>query len=148
MGQDISVDFGLLGKPPDFVGDYVNAFKVGRDIARQGAVDRAGAAPAGAVNPLTGRAAADPALAARLGAMSPAERVGAGRRADLLAAVGLGLKGVPYKERPAVLAHLTPALTARGVPPEAIAGFDPTDDALDAAVASARLLESSLADDR
>ena len=123
------------------MGDYVNAFKAGRDIARQGAVDKAGR-----VNAMTGRAPADPALGARIAAMSAAEWVGAGRRADLLAAVGLGLKGVPYTVRPAVLAHLTPALAAHGVPPEAIAGFDPTDGALDAAVASARSLEGLLAD--
>ena len=71
-----------------------------------------------------------------------------GRMGWLRAAVGLGLKGVPYAERPAVLGHLTPALAARGVPAAAIAGFDPTDDALDAAVASARSLHGMLADGR
>ncbi|MGI8839949.1 MAG: hypothetical protein ACR2F8_04060 [Caulobacteraceae bacterium] len=136
MGQDINVDFGLLGKPPDFVGDYANAFKVGRDLApRQNTP-----------NAFVGGAAATTNLADRMAAMSPAERAGAGQRADLLAAIGQGLMGVPYAERPAVLAHLTPALAARGVPPAAVAAFDPTDEALDAAVASARSLEGMLAE--
>ncbi len=137
MGDTINVDWSALGPPPDFVGDYVNAFRVGQNLKRQSAVQNANA-PTGAPP------AADQPLAAHIAAMSPAERAGAGRRADLLAAVGLGLKSVPYTERPTVLAYMTPALAAHGVPPAAIAGFDPTDEALDAAVASARSLEGML----
>ena len=83
-------------------------------------------------------------MSARLAAMSPAERASAGQRADLLGAVGLGLKGFPYAERAAVLAHMTPALVALGTPAAAITAFDPTDDALDVAVAQAKTLHDRL----
>ncbi len=137
MGDTINVDWSQLGPPPDFVGDYVNAFRVGQGLKRQGAAEEAKAP--------TGAPPADPPLARRIAAMSQAERASASQRADLLAAVGLGLKGVPYAERAAVLSHMTAALAAHGLPPAAIAAFDPTDEALDAAVASARSLEGMLA---
>jgi hypothetical protein len=35
MPDGVNVDFSLLGKPPDYVGEYVNAFRAGRDIAAQ-----------------------------------------------------------------------------------------------------------------
>ncbi|MEO8927301.1 MAG: hypothetical protein ABI306_09070 [Caulobacteraceae bacterium] len=138
MTDGINVDFGLLGKPPDFVGNYVNAFKVGQDLGKQTAIKNEDAG-----NAMTGEAGPSPA--ARIAAMSAQERARTGQAADLLAGLGQGLKGVPYTERQAVLAHLAPALTARGVPPAAIEGFDPTDDNLDAAVAEARSLQAMVA---
>lgn len=43
-------------------------------------------------------------------------------------ALGLELSGLPYAQRAARLAEERPALLARGVPAQALDGFDPTDD--------------------
>ena len=135
MTDGVNVDFGLLGKPPDYAGDYVNAFQAGRKLAGEQVVGNAMAPdpPAGA------------SLADRIAGMSDEARAGAARQAEILGAVAAGLKGHPYTERPALLAHLAPALAARGLPPQAIAAFDPTDDNLDATAASAQALGGMLA---
>lgn len=138
MTDGVNIDFGAL-QHPNYVGDYVNAFKVGQDMGRQ-------SAPPSVANAMTGPpppAAPDPA--ALVAAMSPGARPAAGERAELLSGVGQGLKGVPYARRGAVLAHMGPALAARGVPAQAIAEFDPTDANLDAAVESLKSLGEMLA---
>jgi hypothetical protein len=143
MTDGVNVDFGLL-KSPDYVGDYANAFQVGRQMAQP-----APAIPA-SVNAL---APASPgpktpgpdALAGPLGALDGAGRARAAREAELLVNLGTGLRAYPYGQRASILSHLTPALAARGVAPEAIARFDPTDEALEGVIGAARSLGARLA---
>lgn len=111
-------------KQPDYLGTYANAFQVGRALV---------AAPSG-VNALTG-SPTPPAASTPIETPAAPRRVPAAEQAEVLGGVALGLKSIPYAERGAVLAHLTPALAARGLPPEAIAEFDPSDENLDAAMA-------------
>jgi hypothetical protein len=122
----------LVGTPPsDHVADYMNAFRAGQALA----TPRAGDDPLGQfTNAITGRLAlADQAQTAQ-----------AARRADLLGAIGLGLSGVPYPQRPAILAHLAPALEAEGIPAEAVTSFDPTDEALSMSIDQARAAKALL----
>jgi hypothetical protein len=138
MSEPVNIDFSQL-KSPDYVGSYVNAFQAGQALAQRTA--------AGA-NALTSPAGAGPdpmsTLRSRIAAMNDAERARAGEQADLLAGVGQGLQSVPYTERAAVLAHLAPALAARGVPAAAMTAFDSTDEALGATVTSARSIGAML----
>jgi len=145
MTDGVNIDFGLL-KQPDYVGDYVNAFNVGRGMARPAALVAAGNAFEAAPGAAGGSVAPTPDedLAERVGGMNPAERARAGRQAELLGAIGAGLAGVPYAQRRSVLVHMTPALAARGVDPAQIAAFDPTDANLGTAVARARSLAGLL----
>jgi hypothetical protein len=107
---------------------YVNAFRAGR----------AETAPAPDGQP-------DPdALRRQIAALTPPQRAAAARQAEILGALGQGLAGRPYAERRALLAHMTPALAARGVDPAAIAGFDPTDVNLSAAMTQAAGLKGML----
>jgi len=135
--QPVSIDFGAL-KSPDYVGDYVNAFKVGRELAGQ-TVQGNAALNAFAGGDLAGR------TRAAIAGLSPAQRARGAQSAEILAALGAGLKGVPYPARRSVLDHLTPALAARGLDPAAIASFDPTDDNLDAQANQALSLRAMLA---
>lgn len=131
----IGADFGLLGTPPDYVGNYMNAFAAGRKMAGQQI----------AGNAMTADPPAGASLADRIAGMSDEARASAARQAEILGAVAAGLKGHPYTERRALLTHLAPALAARGLPPQAIDAFDPTDDNLDATAASAQALGGMLA---
>ena len=135
IGQ--GVDFAPL-KTPDYVGDYNNAFQVGR--ALQGQRIQGNALQAYGENPGAPR----PTAVHALDAMTPAERSAAANRADILGHVAVGLKGRVYDERPSLLTHLTPALAAHGVPPEALAAFDPSDTNLDDVIASTRDLFARL----
>ena len=72
-------------------------------------------------------------------------RAHAAQQAELLESLGAGLKRFAYPLRPGILAHLAPALVARGLPAQALAAFDPTDDALDGVVGQARDLGARLA---
>jgi hypothetical protein len=140
MTDGVNVDFGLL-KSPDYVGDYAHAFEVGRQMAQP-----PGAAPTTIVNALSpGAAPAPDPWGARLEALSGDERAGAATQAELLTNLGTGLRAYPYGERARILRHLAPALAARGVPAQALAGFDPTDQALDATLSAARALQARLA---
>jgi hypothetical protein len=123
------------------------------DNAPDNAFASAPATPLAAANALrAGRAEApapaappDPeALRRQIAALTPPQRAAAGRQAEILGALGQGLAGRPYAERRALLAHLTPALAARGVDPAAITGFDPTDANLAAAVTQAAGLKAML----
>ena len=62
------VDFGLLGAPRDYVGDYTNAFQVGRKLAAQqiegNALQAYGANPNAPLNPQL--MAANPELAVQI----------------------------------------------------------------------------------
>jgi hypothetical protein len=80
----------------------------------------------------------------RIAGLNPGQRAAAARQAEILAAVGQGLGGRPYGERRALLAHLAPQLAAAGVPAAAVAGFDPTDDNLAAAVGQAAAVRGLL----
>lgn len=116
----------------DHVADYVNAFRAGQGLA----TSRAGSSGSldQLTNAVTGRLAlADPAYAAR-----------AARRADLLGAIGLGLSGVTYAQRPAILAHLAPVLEQEGIPANTVTSFDPTDEALSQAIDQAHSAKALL----
>jgi hypothetical protein len=76
--------------------------------------------------------------------LTPGQQAAAARRAEILGAIGQGLAGRPYGERRALLAHLTPQLAAGGLPPAAVAGFDPTDANLAGVVAQAAQLRGLL----
>jgi len=130
MSDGVNVDWSLL-KTPDYAGTYANAFETGRKIAARTAAPNA-------LDP------ASPGPASPLALSGPA-RDAAAERAELLGAIGAGLQGVPYAARPSILAHMAPALAARGVAPQAIASFDPTDDNLAAAVREARAWQGALA---
>ncbi|HZL00966.1 MAG TPA: hypothetical protein VFC47_13830 [Caulobacteraceae bacterium] len=134
MSDGVNIDFSAL-KTPDYVGDYANAFQAGRQLAGQNIQG----------NALTGYGA-DPSreTQAAIAAMTPAQRAQGAKSAEILAAMGQGLRAVPYPARRPVLDHLTPALAARGIDPAAVAAFDPTDANLDAHVAQARVLTAML----
>lgn len=119
IGQ--GVDFSPL-KTPDYVGGYQNAFQVGRALA--------GRVSANALRP--GRAAGPARANAPGPVLSPTDR------ADIWATMAEGLRGRPYAERPAVLAHLSPVLARQGFPVEAVRAFDPTDENLDGFAAAVR----------
>ncbi|MGH7025503.1 MAG: hypothetical protein ACREEB_18195, partial [Caulobacteraceae bacterium] len=76
--------------------------------------------------------------------LSPEQRAAAASHAEILGAVSQGLAGRPYQERRAILAHMAPALGSRGVTPEALAGFDPTDANLAGVVGQAVILRGML----
>ena len=142
MTDGVNIDWNLLGQPKDYVGDYTNAFQVGRALAGQRARDNA-FAPAAPRNVLASSVrvpAADP-----FGAMTQAQRAAAADRADILANMAMGLKSRPYDERAAVLAHLTPVLAAQGFSPDVVRAFDASDENLDALAASARTVGGQLA---
>ncbi len=112
MTDGVNIDWSALGTPKDYVGDYNNAFQVGRAVAGQRI--QANALQAYGANPTAplARSVDD------LDRLTPAERSSAADRADIFSHVAVGLKGREYAERPSLLLHLTPALAAHGVPPE------------------------------
>ena len=112
--------------PSNHVADYVNAFRAGQALAT----------PVAGANNTLGQFTN--AITGRLAVANPAQADQAARRADLLGAIGVGLIGVPYPQRPAVLAHLAPALVAEGIPAGTVTGFDPTDEALSLSIDQAR----------
>jgi hypothetical protein len=118
--------------PSDHVGDYMNAFRAGQGLASPGA--GANSAFDQFTNAITGR----------LALANPAQMDQATRRADLLGAIGVGLSGVPYSQRAAILAHLAPALEAEGVPAVTVTSFDPTDEALSMSIDQARAAKALL----
>ncbi len=121
----------LVGTPPsDHVADYMNAFRAGQAPATPRVDDPLGQF----TNAITGR----------LALADQAQTDQAARRADLLGAIGIGLSGVPYPQRPAILAHLAPALEAEGIPAEAVTSFDPTDEALSRSIDQARAAKALL----
>jgi hypothetical protein len=132
MSDGVNVDWKML-KTPDYAGRYENAFEAGRRLASQTRAPNA-------LDPSTPNAPAPPP------ALSGPARKAAAERAELLGAIGAGLQGAPYAARPSILAHMAPALAARGVAPQTIARFDPTDDNLSAAVTQARAWQGALAE--
>lgn len=131
MTDGVNINSSAL-KAPDYLGSYVNAFKVGQALA---------AAPAG-VNALTG-SPTRPAASTPIETVTAPPRDWGAEQAEVLGGVALGLKSIPYADRPAVLAHLTPALAARGLPPQAIAEFDPSDEDLDATMAEIKAVRET-----
>lgn len=131
MTDGVNVDWSLL-KPTNPVGDYVNAFAVGRALGRSQAAQNA-FSPAPAPQPPPPVPEAPPA-APDAPPWEPAAR------ADLIAGIAQGLQGAPYGERRAMLTHLTPALAAHGLPAAAIRDFDPTDANLQAVASQVRSL--------
>ena len=123
-------------------GAYVNAFQAGQALRARTLQPPRPAAP----NAMTGGApgAADPR--GQIAALSPEQRIAAGRQAEILSAIGRGLANLPYRQRRSVLAHMTPALAARGVAPELVSGFDPTDQNLASAVRSAETIRGLISE--
>ncbi|HEY5072070.1 MAG TPA: hypothetical protein VII63_08565 [Caulobacteraceae bacterium] len=134
----MSVDFGLL-KPVDYVGDYANAFRVGRALAQPSAPPaQPGPAPqANAFAPPAPGPGVDPAAA--VSAMSGAQRGAAAARAEALAAVFSGLKGASAdpQQRLAMARHVAARNPTLGIAPQAIGAGDVSDTALDAHLAQA-----------
>jgi len=155
MPDGVNIDWGLI-KQPDYAGDYANAFQVGRQMAL--------AAPPASVNAFAAGSPAAPApassapqpssvaapisaedMATHIASLDGPGRARAAEQADLLTSLGAGLRAYPYAQRPRILAHLAPALIARGAPAEALAAFDPTDAALDGVIDQARIIGQGLA---
>ena len=118
--------------PSNHVSDYANAFLAGQALATP---------RAGSNDPLD---QFTNAITGRLAMADQAQTDQAARRAELLGAIGMGLSGVPYPQRPAILAHLAPALEAKGIPAEAVTSFDPTDEALSMSIDQARAAKALL----
>lgn len=131
MSDGVNVDFGLL-KTPDYLGDYANAFAVGRQIAQGGMK----------MNAFSVKGETDPGRG--IAALAPEARAAAARRAEILATIGRGLASRPYAERRAIIAHLTPQLVGQGLPAAELAQFDPSDENLAAAVGQASALREAL----
>jgi len=123
MSDDPNV---MMTAPKAPVAAYANAFRAGRAEA---------ARPAPADNE---------ALGQRIAALTPDQRAAAAGQAEMLSAIGQGLAARSYAERRAILAHMGPHLAARGVAPDALSGFDPTDANLAATVGQAVILRGML----
>jgi hypothetical protein len=118
--------------PPDHAAEFLNAFRAGQSVA--------------STSP-SGNAALDPftnSITGRLALADQAQMDHAARRAELLEAIGVGLSGVPYSQRPGILAHLAPALDAEGIPAQTVTSFDPTDEALSMSIDRARAAHALL----
>jgi hypothetical protein len=59
----------------------------------------------------------------------------ADRRTEILARMAASVRGVPYEQRRGALQQLAPQLQQMGIAPDEIAGFDPSDQQLDAYIA-------------
>ena len=147
MTNGVNIDWSLV-KPADPVGDYANAFNIGRSMAGPPATGNAmgggrpmgGNAMAAPTRPPPMQTPGDPAVA-----LSPAQRQAASQRVEAIGALASALASRPYEERGAIIAHMAPALTASGLPAAAIGSFDPTDAALEAARAEAEQWRQRLA---
>jgi len=80
----------------------------------------------------------------QLSQMGEQEKVAAAKRAEDLGRVAVGLKGVPYEQRQAMLQQQLPMLQAMGMDPQQIQGFDPNDQNLDAVLAQVTPLQDLL----
>jgi len=126
----------ITAPPP--TATYANAFRTGQGLG-------AGAKPGGA-NAMTGTDRPGEGLRDQIAGLDPAQRAFAARQAEILGAVGQGLAGLAPTQRRAALDHIAPALVATGVPADAIAAFDPTDENLAGVVGEARSLTAMLAE--
>lgn len=95
-------------------------------------------APTGDLNSIS-------ALQDQVRQMTDDQRKVAAEHADILAAVGHGLLSTPYADRKAAFASMTPILEARGISASELAGFDPSDDNIQALQSSALSLKDVLA---
>lgn len=118
--------------------DRANSIEASSHLAQN---DQAGALAA------AGKLPADQMLAVQqhLATLSEAQRKLESDHAEVLAGIGHGLLARPYEERKSIIAHMAPALAARGFKPEEIAGFDPTDENITALQNSAMTLKDILA---
>lgn len=80
----------------------------------------------------------------QLSQMGEQEKIAAAKRAEDLGRVAVGLKGVPYEQRQAMLQQQLPMLQAMGMDPQQIQGFDPNDQNLDAVLAQVTPLQDLL----
>ncbi len=126
MTDGVNVDFGLL-KPPNYVADYVNAFKVGQSLQQQQAL-------AGAGNPSPAAASADQEdTAASLASMSASQRQQAVGRTEMLASMLAGLRGASTDpmQRLAMARHIAARNPSLGIAPSAVSPADVTDAGLE-----------------
>ena len=121
MTDGINIDYGAL-KQPDYVGNYVNAFRVGQDLGKQAAVQNAGRGSF-KDHPDSAKALAD--VQAQIGAMSEPERLQSQQRNEAIMHVLIGLKSVPQAQRLMVAQHL--ARSSGLLDPAGIAPVDVTD---------------------
>ena len=122
--------------------DYENAMTAGPRAALAGQINafRAGQAEGARPSPLDGDE-----VARRIAGLTAEQKARAASGAEILAALGQGLAQRPYAERRALLAHMTPALAARGIAPQMLARFDPTTAGLEEVVDQAVRLRRMLA---
>lgn len=71
----------------------------------------------------------------QLKGMKAEELAAAQKRAEDLARTAAGLRNVPYEQRRAALQQQMPLLQGMGIDPQALAQFDPTDQAIDGVLA-------------
>lgn len=83
-------------------------------------------------------------LAQMVEKMDDQQRAEAKGRAEQFAAFGFSLKQMPYEQRKARILAAAPILAKSGLPMEMISAFDPTDEAIDAQLASTMSLKEQL----
>lgn len=116
--------------------------------AQQAAAQRQGIISSYATDPQAARGAAmqagDLEMVEAIGKLDAASREQAKERATGLATAAYGLSRLPYEQRRAKLAEMTPILSGFGLSPQDIAGFDPTDEAIQTVGAQAVGLKDML----
>lgn len=119
--------------------------------AQQAAAQRQGIISSYATDPQAARGAAmqagDLEMVEAIGKLDAASREQAKERATGLATAAYGLSRLPYEQRKAKLAEMTPILSGFGLSPQDIAGFDPTDEAIQTVGAQAVGLKDMLSMD-
>jgi hypothetical protein len=88
--------------------------------------------------------AGDAATLEAIGKMDDQQKAQAKDRAEALAAAAYSLRDVPYEQRKARLAQMTPELTQHGLTAEAIQSFDPSDVAIQGVMSQALGLKGLL----
>ena len=131
MTDGVNIDFGAL-KSPDYVGNYVNAFRVGQDLGKPTAVQDADTPFA---NDPQGGSNGKPEQA----------RMQAAQRNEALAHMLIGLRGLPLEQRLGAARHL--AQTSGLIDPAGITSQDVSDGGIDQHLAAAQTIAGVLARD-
>ena len=149
MTDGVNIDFGAL-KQPDYLGNYVNAFRVGQDLGKQSAIQNANKQfatnPQAGINAMTGQNAAPGSvmdLQARIDAMPEPARMQAAQRNEALTHVLIGLQGLPLEQRLGAARHL--AQTSGLIDPGGITSQDVSDGGIDQHLAAAQNIAGVLA---
>lgn len=141
-----AIYWNALMAAPDVGQRVQQGFALGQQQARERAVDNALAGYAS--NPdgptaLQGVIRADPRIGLQLRQQhdqrareqEERQRQAIAQAAQTLGPVYRQMQGMPYEQRRSFLQQVAPRLTARGIPADLIAGYDPTDENLAADIA-------------